>query len=262
MNSSITEPAFDFNGPDFTVRRIGLGTNRIENDEASRKILPAALDLGINLIDTADIYSGGESEKVIGQTIAADPRALVATKGGYHGASPERIAAAIERSRASLGLETIELYYLHRPDANFPIEQSIDPILSAKQDGRVRHIGLSNVTLDQLDRVRNLTPIAAVQNIYNLENTENEDVIDYCERHSIMFVPFFPLRGSERAKKLADRLQVDRYQVVLAAMLARSPVVVPIPGTRNPRHLAANLGAGELALSSRDLEELGLGSKT
>lgn len=243
------------------IHRVGLGTNRIQNDDASRAILPAALDLGVNLIDTADIYARGVSEQVIGETIAADPRALVATKGGYHGAAPERIATAIDASRTRLGLETIELYYLHRPDSDFPIEQSIDPILSAKQDGRIRHIGLSNVTLDQLDRVRSLTPIAAVQNQYNLENTGQEDVIDYCERHSIMFVPFFPLRGSERAKKIAGRLGADRNQVVIAALLARSPVVVPIPGTRNPRHLAANVGAAELTISGEDLESLGLGSQ-
>ncbi|MGK2878878.1 MAG: aldo/keto reductase [Solirubrobacterales bacterium] len=256
--NTTSNPAFQLGGRE--LGRIGLGTNRIQNEDASRAILTAALERGINLVDTADIYTGGASEHVIGETIASDPRAFIATKGGYHGAAPERIAAAIDASRARLGLETIDLYYLHRPDKDFPIEQSVDPIISAKQDGRVRHIGLSNVTLDQLDRVRSLTPIAAVQNVYNLENTEHEDVIDYCERHSIMFVPYFPLRGSERAKKIADRLAVDRNQVVLAAMLARSPVVVPIPGTRNPRHLAANLGATTLKLSAADLDELGLTS--
>jgi aryl-alcohol dehydrogenase-like predicted oxidoreductase len=249
-------------GDEIEIHRVGLGTNRIQNDDASRAILPAALELGVNLIDTADIYTGGVSEQVIGETIASDPRAIVATKGGYHGAAPERIATAIDASRTRLGLETLDLYYLHRPDKDFPIEQSIDPILSAKQDGRVRHIGLSNVTLDQLDRVRNLTPIAAVQNHYNLEHSDDDGVIDYCERHSIMFVPYFPLRGSERAKKIADRLREDRNKVVIAAMLARSPVVVPIPGTRNPRHLAANVGATDLTLAAEDLEALGLVSKT
>ncbi|MBJ7458056.1 MAG: aldo/keto reductase [Thermoleophilaceae bacterium] len=247
-------------GGEIDIHRIGIGTNRIQNDDASRAILPAALELGVNLIDTADIYSGGASEQVIGATIARDPRAHVATKGGYHGAAPERMAAALDASRERLQLDTLDLYYLHRPDKSIPIEQSIDPILSARQDGRVRHIGLSNVTLDQLDRVRSLTPIAAVQNVYNLENTEHEDVIDYCERHSIMFVPYFPLRGSERAKKVADRHGVDRNQVVLAAMLARSPVVVPIPGTRNPQHMAANLAATTLKLSEADIDELGLTS--
>ncbi|MBJ7354735.1 MAG: aldo/keto reductase [Thermoleophilaceae bacterium] len=249
-------------GGEIEICRIGLGTNRIQNDAASRAILPAALELGVNLIDTADIYTGGVSERVIGETVASDPRALIATKGGYHGAAPERIAAAIDASRSRLGLETIDLYYLHRPDPDFPIEQSIDPILSAKQDGRVHHIGLSNVTLDQLDRVRSLAPVAAVQNRYNLDNSDQDDVIDYCERHAIMFVPYFPLRGSERAKKIAERLGADRNQVVLAAMLARSPVVVPIPGTRNPQHLQSNLGATRLTLTSDDLEALSLASKS
>jgi aryl-alcohol dehydrogenase-like predicted oxidoreductase len=261
MNEQAAADAFEFKLGDRSIARIGLGTNRISNDEASHAILPAALDAGVNLIDTADIYTGGTSESVIGQTIGGDPRALIATKGGYHGGAPEKIAAAIESSRSRLGVDVIDLYYLHRPDPDFPIEQSIDPILSAKQDGRVGQIGLSNVTLDQLDRVRSLAPVAAVQNHYNLEHTDDEDVIDYCERHSIMFVPFFPLRGSERAKKIAERLGVDRNEVVLAAMLARSPVVVPIPGTRNPQHLTSNLNALKLTLSSEDLDALGLGSK-
>lgn len=248
-------------GGDREILRVGLGTNRIDEEPRSAAILPAALDAGINLIDTADIYTGGTSERVIGATVSSDPRALVATKGGYHGAEPEKIAAAIDASRARLGLETIELYYLHKPHKTIPIERSVDPIVSARQDGRVRHIGLSNVSLDQLDRVRQLTPIAAVQNVYNLENTEHEDVIDYCERHSIMFVPYFPLRGAERAERLADELGVPRTRVVIAAMLARSPVIVPIPGTRNPEHLASNVAATSLTIDASQLKALGLGSR-
>ena len=248
-------------GGEVELARLGLGTNRIEDDDDSRAILPAALDHGVNLIDTADIYTGGTSERVIGQTIGADPRAHIATKGGYRGAEPEKIAAAIDASRERLGLETIDLYYLHKPHPDIAIEQSVDPIVSARQDGRVRHVGLSNVTLDQIDRVRRLTPVAAVQNVYNLENTENEDVIDYCERHEIMFVPYFPLRGGERAQAIADRLGATRQQVILAAMLARSPVVVPIPGTRNVKHLETNLASQQLTISAADLDELGLGSR-
>lgn len=248
-------------GGEIEIHRIGIGTNRIEKDARSNAILPAALDHGVNLIDTADIYTGGASETVIGATVASDQRAHVATKGGYYGGAPEKIAASIDASRARLGLETIDLYYLHKVSSDTPIEQSVDPILSAKQDGRIRHIGLSNVTLDQLDRVRQHVPIAAVQNIYNLENTDNEDVIDYCERNGVMFVPYFPLRGSQRAQKIADRLGAERNQVVLAAMLARSPVVVPIPGTRSIEHLESNLGAANLTITSDDLHELGFGSR-
>lgn len=248
-------------GGDVAIGRVGLGTNRIDDDPRSRAILPAALDAGINLIDTADIYTGGTSEQVIGETVSSDPRAVVATKGGYHGAEPEKIAAAIDKSRARLQRETIDLYYLHKPHPTIPIEQSVDPIISARQDGRVKHIGLSNVSLDQVDRVRRLAPVAAVQNVYNLENTENEDLIDYCERNSIMFVPYFPLRGAERAEALAAELGAPRTRVVIAAMLARSPVVVPIPGTRNPEHLASNLEATALTIDAAQLKALGLGSR-
>lgn len=246
---------------DIEISRIGLGTNRIDNDPESRAILAGAPENGVNFIDTADIYTGGVSERVIGEAIAQDPRAHIATKGGYHGASPEKIAAAINDSRERLRKDTIDLYYLHRPDPLVPIEQSVDPIVSARQDGRVKHIGLSNVTLDQLDRVRKLTPIAAVQNVYNCESTEHEDVIDYCERNNIAFVPYFPLRGAAKAKKLAERLNITRTQAVLAAMLARSPVIVPIPGTRNADHLRANVAALDITIDQRALDELGFGSR-
>lgn len=245
-------------GGDIEINRIGLGTNRIEDDGEAGAILPAALDLGVNFIDTADIYQGGQSERVIGKTIAQDPRAHIATKGGYHDADPAKLAAAIDASRERLGIETIDLYYLHRPTPGIPVEQSVDPILTAKQDGRVRHIGLSNVDVAQLDKVRQLTEIAAVQNVYNLDDTSNDDVIDYCERHGIVFVPFYPLRGSQRAEGVAERLGATRHQVVIAALLARSPIVAPIPGTLRPEHLESNLKAAELELDGATLEELGV----
>lgn len=239
------------------VSRIGLGTNRIDHDDASPAILRAALDLGVTLIDTADIYSSKASETVIGETIASDPRAVIATKGGYHDAAPEKIAEAIEASRQRLQLETIPLYYLHKPHPTIAIEQSVDPIVAALQDGRVTHLGLSNVTLEQLDRVRKLAPVAAVQNLYNCEDASNNDVLDYCAANGIAFVPFFPLRGSQKAQPIAERLGATRHQVVLAAMLRRSPNVLPIPGTKNPEHLASNLKAFELELTDADLALLG-----
>lgn len=249
-------------GGEIEVLRIGLGTNRIADDDASRAILPLALEQGVNLIDTADIYARGTSERVIGREVGGDPRAVVATKGGYFGASPEKISAAIDDSLRRLGSKTIDLYYLHRPQSEIPIEQSVDPIVSARQDGRVRHIGLSNVTIDQIDRVRRLTPIAAVENAYNCESaSEQEDVIDYCERNEIAFVAHSPLRGSARAEDAAGRAGVPRTRLVLAAMLARSPVVVPIPGTRNPAHLESNLAALELDISKTDAAALGFGRR-
>lgn len=248
-------------GGSTAISQLGVGTNRIEDDARSAAFLPAALDAGVTFIDTADIYMSRASEPMIGRTIGQDPRAVIATKGGYHDASPENVARCIEQSRINLQRDVIDLYYLHKPDDHIPIEQSVDPIVSARQDGRVRHIGLSNVTIDQIDRVAKLAPVAAVQNIYNCENQDNDDVIDYCERHAIAFVPFFPLRGAERAKKIAKRLGVERTQVVLAAMLARSPVIVPIPGTRNIEHLKSNIGALELPLAPEDVDALGFSAR-
>lgn len=248
-------------GDSTAISRIGVGTNRIEDDAKSAEFLSAALNAGVNFFDTADIYMSRQSEPMIGRTIGDDDRAVIATKGGYHDASPENIARSIEQSRVNLQRDVIDLYYLHKPDPQIPIEQSVDPIVAALQDRRVRHLGLSNVTIDQIDRVRKLAPVAAVQNIYNCENTENEDVIDYCERHAIAFIPYFPLRGSERAKKIAKRLDVPRTQVVLAAMIARSPVVVPIPGTRNVEHLESNLAALDLQLEQADVEALGFSAR-
>lgn len=243
-------------GGELAIERVGVGTNRIEDNERSKNFLRAALDLGVNFIDTADIYSMRISEPTIGSTIGADPRAVIATKGGYHDGSPENVAKAIEQSRKNLQRDVLDLYYLHKPDDRFPIEQSLDPIVAAKQDGRIRQIGLSNVTLDQIDRVRKFTKVAAVQNVYNLENTENNDVIDYCERHEIAFVPYFPLRSSERADRLAQKLGVPRTRVIIAAMLQRSPVVTPIPGTLNADHLASNIAAADLTIDRHDLEAL------
>lgn len=239
------------------ISRIGLGTNRIDHDDASPTILRTALDLGVTFIDTADIYSAKASETVIGETVSHDPRAVIATKGGYHDAAPDKISAAIEDSRQRLQLDTIPLYYLHKPHPTIPIEQCVDPIVSAIQDGRVEHLGLSNVTLEQIDRVRKLAPVAAVQNIYNCEDSSNNDVIDYCADNDIAFVPFFPLRGSKKAQPIADRLGATRHQVVLAAMLKRAPNVIPIPGTKNPAHLESNLRAFDLEITDADLRLLG-----
>lgn len=247
-------------GGELEINRIGLGTNRIEDNGEAGSILPAAVDLGVNFIDTADIYQGGQSERVIGSLIGNSPRAHIATKGGYYDADPDKIRVAIDESRKRLALDTIDLYYLHKPSPTIPIEHSIDPIISAKQDGRIRLVGLSNVDVAQIDRIRRLVDVAAVQNVYNLDDTSNEDVIDYCERHGIVFVPYFPLRGSQRAQAVADRLGATRHQVVLAALLARSPVIVPIPGTLQPDHLESNLRAGDLKIDQTTLKELGLGA--
>jgi pyridoxine 4-dehydrogenase len=243
---------------EIVINRIGLGTNRIEDDDASRTILNAAVERGVNFIDSADIYTGGTSETVIGETIAGRDDVLVATKGGYHGASPQAISEAIDKSMHRLGVNQIGLYFLHRPDRKYPIEQSVEAILEAQRAGKVRYIGLSNVSIDQIEAIQKLTPVAAIENEYNLGNTKNSDVVDYCSARGIAFVPFFPLRSANAAEPVAKRHGATVHQIVLASMLARSPVVTPIPGTRSIEHLESNLAAADIELSDEDMRNLGL----
>ncbi|MGH2906042.1 MAG: aldo/keto reductase [Solirubrobacterales bacterium] len=243
-------------GGELSVGRIGLGTNRIDDDAESRAILRAALERGVNFIDTADIYSGGISESVIGTSIGDESGVVIATKGGYHGASPQRMAESIDASLRRLGAGSIDLYYLHRPDPQYAIEQSVEAILEARRAGKIRHVGLSSVSVEQIQTIEQLTPIAAVQNEYNLNNTKHNDVIDYCTQRGIAFVPFFPLRGASGATVVAQRLGATPHQVVLAAMLKRSPILVPIPGTRSVDHLMQNLAAMQLELTDAEVAEL------
>jgi aryl-alcohol dehydrogenase-like predicted oxidoreductase len=243
---------------DITINRIGLGTNRIEDDDASKSILNGAVEHGVNFVDTADIYTGGASELTIGQTIARRDGVHVATKGGYYGAAPDAISASLDKSLQRLGLDTIDLYYLHRPDPKYPIEQSVEAILEGQRAGKIRHIGLSSVDVEQIQKIQKLTHVAAVQNEYNLGNTKGDEVVDYCTREGIAFVPFFPLRSANKAAAVAERHGATVHQIVLASMLARSPMVTPIPGTRSIEHLESNLAAASIELSNADLAELGL----
>lgn len=244
--------------------RVGLGTNRLADDDRSRGILQHALERtralggGRLLVDTAELYGNGVSERVVGSVLRDSDDVLIATKGGYHDGSPQEIAAAIDASRDRLGRDVIDLYYLHRPHPDVAVEHSVDPVISAIQDGRVRRLGLSNVTLDQVDRVHQIHPVAAVQNAFSPAETDQQDVIDYCERNGIMFVAHSPLRDTRKAKRLAKRLGVERVPMVLAALLARSPAVAPIPGTLRPEHFDANLSALSLPVAPEDVRALGL----
>jgi aryl-alcohol dehydrogenase-like predicted oxidoreductase len=245
-------------GGETAISRVGLGTNRLRAGEAASGLLAGARQLGVDCFDTADIYLNGSSELALGNLLGADEEAVLATKGGYFSGAPEKIASAIDASRAALRRERIDLYYLHRPHRKHPLEQSLDPILAAKQDGRIRHIGLSNVTLEQLDRACKFAPVAAVENAFNLDDPNGQDdVIDYCERHQIAFVAHSPLRGANRAKKIAKRLGVPRTSVAIAALLARSPNVIVIPGSLRVNHIAENLRAASITLTVQDLAELG-----
>lgn len=246
---------------DLTVNRLGLGTNRIADNDESRAVLKQAVELGINFIDTADRY--GQSQEIIGATLAPYPRrVIVATKGGWSDDNqPESLQAKIDNSLKLLELEQLPLWYLHRVDQSVPIEQTMNFLKSQQAAGKIRHIGLSEVKIDQIEAARAVADIVSVQNHYNLVEREHEDVLDYCERERIVFVPFFPLRSgsvmlNRRLQEMADKYGQSPIQIAIAWLLARSPVMLPIPGTLSIKHLEANTAATEIKLEDDDYHYL------
>jgi pyridoxine 4-dehydrogenase len=241
------------------VPRVGLGTNRLQDTADHAVFVRDAIAAGIGHIDTAHLYSGGHSEAAIGTALSSGrpDGVVVATKGGYHNGRPETIAGEIEESLQRLHVGCIDLYYLHRVDAEVPIEDSLEAIVRERDRGRIGHIGVSNVDLAQLERARKVTEIAAVQNHYNLAHREHDDVLDLCGAEGIPFVPYFPLRDETPAlREVAARHGATPAQVALAWLLHRSPTTLPIPGTLSIAHVRENLAAGELALSDDDLAAL------
>jgi len=238
------------------VPRIGLGTNRLTTASEHVAFVREAVAAGLRHIDTAHLYRKGESERAIGQALAGVAEdVLVATKGGYGGAGqgrPEIIGAQIEQSLRSLDTDAIGLFYLHEIDPETPLEESLGAIQDYVDRGAIRHVGISNADREQVERARQVVPIAAVQNHYNLEQRESDDVIDLCEREGIAFVPYYPLRagGGPEVAAAAAELGVSETTVKLAELLRRSPVVLPIPGTLSIEHLRENLAALELANAS------------
>jgi aryl-alcohol dehydrogenase-like predicted oxidoreductase len=213
--------------------RIGLGTNRLTNTPENVAFLRAAVEAGVRMVDTAHLYTGGQSEQTIGEALApfADDL-VVATKGGHGGAKPDVLRAEIEESLRRLRTETIALYYLHRVDPDTPIEESLAAIDDYRERGAIRHVGVSNVTVEQIERALGVVPVAAVQNHYSLSERGHEDVVDYCAEQGIIFVPYFPLRGVDAPA-----------QEALEWLLERSPTTLPIPGTLSIEHLRENLSA-------------------
>jgi aryl-alcohol dehydrogenase-like predicted oxidoreductase len=242
------------------VRRIGLGTNRLKNTPEHAAFIAAAADAGIQQIDTAHLYTGGESEQAIGAgLVGGSDGVVVATKGGFQPGEgrPEVLRAQVEQSLRSLRADSISLYYLHRVHPDTPLEESVGELARLRGEGKIEHIGISNVSIDQLERARAVVPIAAVQNHFNLEERGSEDVVDHCAREGLVFVPYFPLR--ERHPKLAavaERHGATESQVTLAWLLRRSPAMLPIPGTLSLEHLRENLGALEIELSDEEFEAL------
>lgn len=248
-------------GGELTVHRLGLGTNRIADNDSSRAVLTRAVALGVNFIDTAEMYR--QSEAVIGATLAPyPPGVIVSTKGGVtqqFGAAndPDTIRRGIEASLRHLRLARLPFYFLHRLDAA-RADATIAYLRGLRNEGLIRHLGLSDVTIAQIERARHIVPIAAVQNEYNLLERKHDDVVDYCAANDIAFLPWFPLsRGRYEAAEatldaIGARLGATRQQLALAWLLRRSPAILPIPGTTSVAHLESNLAAADLTLSDED----------
>jgi len=247
---------------DLEVGRIGLGTNRLTRTPANVAFIKAAIAAGVRMIDTAHLYTGGQSEETIGAALSPMPEGcVVATKGGFGGAGrgrPEVLRAEIEESLRRLRTDRIALYYLHRVDPQTPLEESLGTIREHVDKGVIRHVGISQVDIDQVERARRIVPIVAVQNQYNLTERGSDAVIDYCAAEGIVFVPFFPLRGDGGAAlaAIAKRHRATSRQIVLAWLLRRSPAMLPIPGTLSLEHLKENLAAEKIQLTDAEFESL------
>lgn len=241
------------------VARIGLGTNRLTGTSKNLAFIKGAVAAGVQLIDTAHLYTGGQSEEAIGAALSPMPdNVVVATKGGYNGGSPAAIRSEIDESLRRLRTKSIALYYLHRVDPNVPLETSLAAIKEYVDRGVIRNVGISQVTVEQIERARKVVPIAAVQQWYSLSERRYDAEVGYCTREGIPFVPFYPLHGADgRAlEELARRKGVTTRQVALAWLLKRSPVMLPIPGTLSLDHLEENLAAQHIELSDKEFEAL------
>jgi pyridoxine 4-dehydrogenase len=244
---------------DTEVARIGLGTNRLSKTPEHVEFIRDAVAAGVQLVDTAHTYAGGQSEDTIGTALGPNPNGrIVATKGGWNGARPEVLRREIAESLRRLRTETIGLYYLHRPDPETPLEESLGAIKEHQEAGHIRDVGVSNVGIAHIKRARDVVPIAAVQNPYSVSDRRHGDVVDYCAREGIVFVPYFPLRGTGGGAfaEIADRRGATQAQVALAWLLRRSPAILPIPGSLSIEHVKENLAAPDLELGDADFDAL------
>ncbi len=240
--------------------RIGLGTNRLTDSPQNREFLRAAVDAGIDFIDTAHLYTSGESERAIGASLAPFPPGLtVASKGAYaKGSGPDELRRHVAESLERLRTERIELYYVHRMQPEHSVEALVSVLAEEVAAGRVGQAGISEVSIEEIQLSQAVVPIAAVQNEYSLGERKHDEVIDFCEEQRILFVPFFPLRGGDETliAEVAEAHGATPHQVKLAWLLKRSPMMLPIPGTLSIEHLRENLGALELELSDEEFERL------
>ena len=259
-------------GGDLTVNRMGFGAMRITGHgiwgpppdrDVAKAAVRQAVDLGVNFIDTADSYGPEVSEELIAETLHPYPEDLViATKGGLArpgpgrweaDGHPEHLRQACEGSLRRLKLEQIPLYQLHRPDPMVPIAESIGALVELRDEGKIRHIGVSNVSEAQLREMQALTPVVSVQNRYNLGDRSSESMVDLCDQESIVFLPWAPIQEADELVPVltaARRLNVSTRQVALAWLLGRSPHILPIPGTGSAEHVAENVAAASVQLTS------------
>lgn len=258
-------------GGDLTVNRLGLGTNRVSPEDASRAVLKEAVALGVQFIDTADMYGMqglGSSENAIAETLSpyADGL-LIASKGGHIpgwglDGTPEHLRGAIDASLQRLKLDQIALYYFHRIDPRVPFAESVGALAQARTEGKIRHVGLSNVTIAHIEEAQQIVPIVSVQNRFNPVDQSDNDVITFCEANGIVFVPYSPLGfGNLEAadgvlNDIAARHGAKPFQIALAWLLKRSPIMLPIPGTLSIEHLHSNLAAASIKLSDEDFNAL------
>jgi pyridoxine 4-dehydrogenase len=262
-------------GGDLTVNRLGYGAMRITGDgiwgepksrDDAKGVLRRAVELGVDFIDTADSYGPDVSETLIAEALYPYPENLViATKGGLvrpgpgqwvPDGRPEHLREALEGSLRRLRLEQIPLYQFHRPDPKVPLEDSIGALAELKAQGKIRHLGVSNFSEEQLRAAQRLTPIVSIQNRYNVDDRKSESLVDLCEQERLVFLPWAPIQnldGNTAVQEAAAKYGVTAHQIVLAWLLARSPSILPIPGTGSAGHLEENIAAASVELTQAEV---------
>ena len=278
--TAATNDTFELGG-DITVNRMGFGAMRITGEgiwgwpddrDYAVRLLERAAELGVDFIDTADSYGPETSEYLIAEAFAPySDGPVVATKGGLTRTGPgswptdcrpERLTRCINNSLRRLETDTIDLYQLHAVDDDVPLEESLGALAQAKEAGKIRHVGVSNFTVEQLERARDVVEVASVQNMYNLFNRKYDDVLDYCTEHDIGFIPYFPIGAGDLPEDnaefdaICEANYATPYQIALAWLLHRSPVTIPIPGTSSIEHLEQNVEAREVQLNADEMETL------
>jgi len=268
-------------GGELEINRLGYGAMRITGKgvwgepadrEAAKKVLQRAVELGVNFIDTADSYGPAVSERLIGEALAPySEGTVIATKAGLTRQGPDKwlpvgrpeyLTQQVEMSLRWLKKDVIDLWQLHRIDKQVPVEESLGAVKRLQEQGKIRHIGLSEVTVEQIEQARKVVEIVSVQNEYNLGNRKSEAVLDYCEREGIAFIPRFPVAAGKMADtggkmdEMAKKHGATVSQLSLAWLLHRSPVMLPIPGTSSIEHLEENLKAADVVLSEEEMAEL------